>query len=134
MSSPNTAVDSVNNIDGLEGLFTFGQQLGNFDAMWLSIWTWDLIAFGVSHGLAGLLAAIRFQSQLNSWKTWLLPVVFAAFGLIIPATAGLITAVLIAAIYTNAGFNMTTTEALAWGAGQFVLYTVFGFRANYSSL
>ena len=82
--------------------------------MWVSIWTWDLIAFGVSHTLAGLVAAVRFQSQLKSWKTWLLPLIFTAFGLILPATAGLITALIIAAIYTNAGMTMTTTEVRAW--------------------
>eukprot|EP00730_Choanoeca_flexa_P013908 TRINITY_DN5864_c0_g1_i1.p3 TRINITY_DN5864_c0_g1~~TRINITY_DN5864_c0_g1_i1.p3 ORF type:complete len:135 (+),score=12.06 TRINITY_DN5864_c0_g1_i1:249-653(+) len=134
MSSPNSAVDTVNTIDGLEGLITFGQRLAGFDAMWQTIWTWNLIVFGFSHSLAGLLAAVRFRSQLNTWKTWLLPLLFVGFGLLIPATAGLITALLIAGIYTNAGLNMTTTEALAWGAGQFILYAVFAFRPNYATL
>ena len=44
MSSPNTAVDSVNTIDGLEGLFTFGQQLGSFDGTWVGLLTPEAIA------------------------------------------------------------------------------------------
>ena len=124
----NNAVESVRTIDGLEGLFTFGVRLANFQgtshlpqfsiyfgkmsdaAMWQTIWTWGLIAFGFAHTFGGLLAAFRFHAQIGP-KAWLLPVAFASIGLLVSATGGLITALLVAGIYTNAGFSMTTTEA-----------------------
>jgi hypothetical protein len=123
--------------------------------MWQTIWTWDLIAFGVSHAASGMLAAFRFRKQLRRYA-FALPLGFTFLGLLIPATAGLITALLIAGIYVRAGFEMTTTEvreplpppahalhtqpkpplpqALAWGVGQFVLYTVSTYSPSYSTL
>ncbi|EDQ87264.1 uncharacterized protein MONBRDRAFT_10159 [Monosiga brevicollis MX1] len=134
----NSAVDTVRTIDGIQGLFTFGVRLDGFSgacrtfkawwrwagacagvpgfsspildsAMWQTIWTWDLIAFGVSHAIAGLVAAFKFRREKIT-VVMLLPIIFTGLGLLFSAVVGLITALLIAGIYTSAGFKMTTTE------------------------
>lgn len=78
-------------------------------AMWQTIWTWHLFAFIFCHFFAGVAGLLRFHKSLGKWS-WLVPLGFVVYGGLISSVAGLITSVLIAGIYSNAGFAMTTTE------------------------
>ncbi|EGD75119.1 hypothetical protein PTSG_06774 [Salpingoeca rosetta] len=116
----------------LQRLFSFRQHLNTFHEMWLAIWTWELGAFAVSHAIAGFIAFLRFRKDTKF--AWIVPLFFLLVGGIICATAGVITALLIASIYTQLDITMTTTEAMIWGVGQFGLYFLSSFYHNYQTL
>eukprot|EP00056_Hartaetosiga_gracilis_P016662 m.5614 g.5614 ORF g.5614 m.5614 type:complete len:102 (+) comp4446_c0_seq1:270-575(+) len=97
--------------------------------MWVTIWTWNILAFSVAHLVAGCVAYFRFRKDV--WWAWSLPLIFVAISGLICVTAGLLTSVLVAAVYSQHGFSMTTTEAFGWGVGLFILYAVTSFSEKY---
>lgn len=59
--------------------------------MWLSIWTWSFLSFGVTHFVAGCVFAFTFRKE-QSIKM-LIGIIFGytAYGLMIPLSAGALT-------------------------------------------
>eukprot|EP00055_Hartaetosiga_balthica_P002194 m.3026 g.3026 ORF g.3026 m.3026 type:complete len:128 (+) comp2007_c0_seq1:181-564(+) len=113
----------------LNNFFLFQATINTFSDMWITVWTWNILAFGVSHLVAGCVAYFRFRKDV--WWAWALPLLFLVMSGLICVTAGLVTSVLVAAVYTQHDFSMTTTEAFGWGVGLFVLYSFASFSAKY---
>eukprot|EP00051_Salpingoeca_urceolata_P006907 m.91477 g.91477 ORF g.91477 m.91477 type:complete len:131 (-) comp15040_c0_seq1:49-441(-) len=130
MTSPGEQIGSLSEFQ----IFSFGKSIEGFGDMWKSIWIWSLLSFGVAHGAGGLIAFVNCQDLGPKRWTWLIPLVFGVLGMLIPMTAGVVTATMIAGVYSSAGFDMTTTEAFGWGVGQCIVYIIGSLSRNLSSL
>eukprot|EP00053_Salpingoeca_punica_P020671 m.212192 g.212192 ORF g.212192 m.212192 type:complete len:131 (+) comp19810_c0_seq1:129-521(+) len=130
MSQTGNIKNQLTNVD----LFTFGTSISTFSGMWQSIWTWNLMAFALIHCVGAIVCLINMRNDVQKRHLWLIPVVFTGLGMLIPLTAGVITATLIAGVYSSAGFKMTTTEAFGYGVGHCVLYVFSALSRNLASL
>ncbi|XP_065669267.1 transmembrane protein 170A isoform X2 [Hydra vulgaris] len=106
-------------------------NIQSFNAIWYQIFLYCLATVLFVHIIAALVAFFSLRKhQVGRY----LCIVLFLYGFLYPLTGGFITSVLIAWIYSAAGYTMEKNFAFVYGAGQALVLFLVSFIHLYGLL